>query len=200
MDEGTPLNSLHLILKLFTFQHRESKFCKSCWRGGHVGATDVFFLNKEVLEWRLTLQSAVRVIVYSTLSATNAYLVCPPDILCDPMKQRGFDIDTFKRVLLQVTPTNKVFTPQLFACAASKSNLDIMLFHKAMMANDKQEFRDAMEAEISRLKQQLHIRNIVPCSRAIMPHLPCFRPSSTHLNSKYLKQARLIYACSFTWI
>ena len=163
--------------------------------GGHVGATDIFFPNKEVLEYRLTLQSAVRVIMYCTFFVTNAYLACPPDILCDHMKQRGFEIDTFERMLLQVRPTTKVLTPQLFATVAWKANLDILLFHKAMMPNDKQEFWDAMEAEFSSLSQKQHKWNIFPCSHTRMHQLPCFRLTRTHLSLEYLKQARLIYAC-----
>ena len=103
---------------------------------------------------------------YGSLSATNAYFACLPDILRDPTEQREFEIDTFERMLLQVTSTNKMLTPQLFAFVASKSDPDTLMYHEAMMANDKQDFRDAMENEISGLEQQ-GTWNIVPRSQAL---------------------------------
>ena len=89
---------------------------------------------------------------YGTLSAVNAYFAMLPDILRDPITQKEFELDTMENMLKQVASTKETLTTHLFAFVASKSDPDTLMYHEAMMASDKQEFRDAMEVEITALE------------------------------------------------
>ena len=77
---------------------------------------------------------------YGTLSAISAYFALLPDILREPTEQKEFELDALEAMLQQVTSTDKMLTIQPFAFTASKSDPDTLMYHEAMMADDKQDF------------------------------------------------------------
>ena len=81
------------------------------------------------------------------------------------MTQKEFDLETMENMLKQVTSTKETLTTHLFAFVASKSDPDTLMYHEAMMASDKQEFRDAIKVEITGLERQ-NTWNIVPRTSA----------------------------------
>jgi Reverse transcriptase (RNA-dependent DNA polymerase) len=99
------------------------------------------------------------------LSSTNGYFASLQEFLPDPMEQKGLELDELERMLRQVTVSNKELFLHPFAPFASKSDPDTLMYHEAMMANDKQEFWDAMEVEIAVLEKQ-NTWTVVSCTQA----------------------------------
>ena len=100
---------------------------------------------------------------YGSLSSVEAFFATLPDLLRDPAAQREFELDTLENLIQQLSADNETLTYNAFI--ASKSDLETLMYHEAMMAMYKQEFRNAMEAEINRLEQQ-KTWNIVPQTKA----------------------------------
>ena len=121
---------------------------------------------------------------YGTLSAVNAYFAMLPDILRDPITQKEFELDTMENMLKQVASTMETLTTNLFAFVASKSDPDTLMYHEAMMASDKQEFRDAMEVEITALERQ-NTWNIVPRTSATIQNKKVLPGTWTFKRKRY---------------
>jgi hypothetical protein len=86
-------------------------------------------------------------------SDADSYFASLTNMLRDPTSQKEYALDELQFVL-----DNACVLPDslstFFIGLASKSDPDTLMYHEAMMAIDKREFRDAMEIEIKGLEMQ----------------------------------------------
>jgi hypothetical protein len=110
---------------------------------------------------------------YSNHSDANAYYAMLPTYLQlsmnDTHNELEFMLDTHRAIdPIGVVP---------FVFVASQSDPDTLMYHEAMMADDKQQFRDAMEVEIAGLEGQ-ETWTVVPrmsATKTVLPSTWTFR-------------------------
>ena len=104
---------------------------------------------------------------YGTHSDADVYFGMLPNLL--HLNEDTEQDELQYRLDCYQTLASSILTP--FAFVASKSDPDTLMYHKAMIAVDKTEFREAMEVEIAGLEAQ-HTWTVVPRTSATKNILP----------------------------
>ena len=91
-------------------------------------------------------------LAYGSFAEANSYFANLPDVLRDTLSQKEHELDELEFFLADCRVSNVDLTSYVYL--ASKSDPDTLMYHEAMMAIDKVEFREAMEIEIKGLELQ----------------------------------------------
>ena len=91
-------------------------------------------------------------LAYGSFAEANSFFANLPDVLRDSLSQKEYELDELEFFLTDYSVSN--VDPTSFVYLASKSDPDTLMYHEAMMAIDKVEFREAMEIEIKGLELQ----------------------------------------------
>ena len=102
-------------------------------------------------------------VTYGSLSTVDAFFASLPDTLRDCIAQKEFELDSLASAIKLSKELGEPFSASAFV--ASKSDPDTLMYHEAMMASDKESFREAMDVEIAGLEAQ-RTWTVVPRSRA----------------------------------